>query len=258
MLSLVDNPENALNAREAIKIDMEVPTSYHSLCGLCDELYGILSADARYAADCAAEAVYVTAFMDFLMDYTRSEGNNLHAFLEYWESKNPTVSSPLSADYVKITSIHKSKGLDFPYVIVPFVEDIELYHSGTQAWCCPEFAAGAVASTDPAANLIAEASGKLFRVELSSGDENSCFCNQYREERFAQAVDAINMAYVATTRAVHEMLLVGTPGSGKSLSNFATILQNFVNGDAGTGLTAAMSAAPAAPATQKAAKTDSI
>ena len=47
MLSLVDNPENALNAREAIKIDMEVPTSYHSLCGLCDELYGILSADPR-------------------------------------------------------------------------------------------------------------------------------------------------------------------------------------------------------------------
>lgn len=219
MMALVDNPDNKISGNVARELNLTVPTAYHSLTGLCDDLYAMLASDPGYKPDCDAEAVYVTAFVDFLMDYTRAEGNNLHAFLEYWDSKDPCISSPLSADYVKITSIHKSKGLDFPYVIVPFVEDLELYHARTEVWCQPEIDDEELASV---------AASKLFRVELSSKDAGSGFKAVYEAERFDQAVDAINMMYVATTRASREMLLMGVSGGKKFSGSFASILNGFV------------------------------
>jgi hypothetical protein len=75
--------------------------------------------------------------MDHIQEFVAINGNDLRGFLKYWEDENPSVSSPSSGDSVRVMTVHKSKGLDFPYVIIPFAESINLYKAGSR-WCVPE------------------------------------------------------------------------------------------------------------------------
>ena len=60
------------------------------------------------------------------------------------------------SDAVRIITVHKSKGLDFNYVIFPFSETVKLYRD-SDVWCCPDFGGTAL-----------EPAGKsLFDVRLS-------------------------------------------------------------------------------------------
>lgn len=213
MLSYVNNPKDTLNCYIARTMDVDsFPTGYHDLTGLCDKLFLILKNDAKYGADCQRETVFISAFMDRLHDFAASNGNNLSEFLKWWEEKNeiqavgkPCISSSLSSDSVKILTVHKSKGLAFPYVIVPFIEDIKLYEpQKTIKWCSPENIDG---------TALEGLSGKLFRVLLSDKSKDSAFSGEYAKEYLYQSVDAINMMYVATTRAQFGMTVIsGKPG----------------------------------------------
>ncbi len=70
------------------------------------------------------QQVYVHKFLDFVLDFTNRFGNDLEEFLNYWERKegNLSVSMPKSSQAVRIMTTHKSKGLQFPIVIVPFAD----------------------------------------------------------------------------------------------------------------------------------------
>ena len=83
------------------------------------------------------EALHVQSFMDHIQDYVAANGNSLRGFLKYWEDENPSISSPSSGESVRVMTIHKSKGLAFPYVIIPFVENIKLFR-GDDSWCVPD------------------------------------------------------------------------------------------------------------------------
>ena len=86
--------------------------------------------------------------------------------------------------------MHKSKGLDFRYVIVPYVESIPLFQHGKK-WCKPE-----VKGT----SLEGVAEG-IYDVSLSSKSEDTLFAKHFKEETLLQYVDNVNVLYVALTRA---------------------------------------------------------
>ena len=214
LMSFLDNPEDGVGSLVARQMNLkEIPSSYHSLPGLFDLLQSLVAADERFAPDCSAESAYVSAFADYLLDYSTSKGNNLREFLRFWEDENPTITSPLGTDAVNILTIHKSKGLAFPYVFVPFLEKLDFYHRDTRAWCVP----------DVSEDVLPGVSKKLFYVPLSQNSLGNAFREDYLSERYNQTVDAVNMMYVATTRARKGMVLMGAASEKKS-SNFADIL----------------------------------
>lgn len=221
LMSYVGNPDDRLNAKIAEGLAVSyLPDSFHSLAGLCEELYLILAQNDNYRDDLHNDVVYINAFMDYLMDYTASNGNNLKDFLQTWAGDDPSISSPLGTDSVQILTIHKSKGLDFPFVIVPFLEGITLYEkTRTRDWCTPRAVDG----------LPAGMENKLFLVPLNSKSEDTAFDEAYRAEKYNQCVDAINLMYVATTRASKGMLLIGKPKQG-AYANFADILYDWCEG----------------------------
>ena len=65
---------------------------------------------------------FVLAFLDFVLNFTNKVSKNLFDLLKEWENKkvNLALTSPPS-DAVTITTIHKSKGLEYEVVIVPFI-----------------------------------------------------------------------------------------------------------------------------------------
>ena len=200
MMACVDNPKDAIGTFVASQYGIDVgEMTYHSLPDLADSLYKILCQREDCLADAQNEVMYIMSFMDIVMSYSITSGNALRSFLQWWKQQDPSVNTSDSADAVRIITIHKSKGLAFPYVIVPFLDKISLYDSThTSVWTSPQ-ADGTV---------LEPVSDRLYYVPLNSGAAGTCFSGEYELERFNQAVDAINMLYVALTRARVGMTLI--------------------------------------------------
>lgn len=189
LMSLIDNPEDTVNGFLARSLDVAVPARYNSLIDMAEAIVRELKKGDREDI-IGGEVLYLQSFMDCLQDYVSSNGNNLRGFLKHWESEDPSISSPSSGDSVRVMTIHKSKGLDFPYVIIPFAENIRLFKADSR-WCSPDLAGTPLEG-------VAEG---VYDVLLSQASESTLFAGHYRNENFLQQVDNMNTIYVAMTRA---------------------------------------------------------
>ena len=206
LMSYVDNPDNTVSGFLADSLDIPIPQNCSSLVDMAESLIRSLKQN-REDGFREGESVYVQSFMDYLQAYVATNGNSLRGFLKYWEGENPSISSPASGDSVKVMTIHKSKGLDFPYVIIPFAENITLYKAGN-SWCVP-------ALSDTPLKGVAEG---VYDVVLSQNSESTLFAEDYRKERFLQQVDNINILYVAMTRAALGLHIIAKTPSSKFLT----------------------------------------
>ncbi|MDY5899974.1 MAG: UvrD-helicase domain-containing protein [Candidatus Limisoma sp.] len=68
------------------------------------------------------EMTFVLAFKDLVADYMETFGSNVHFFLKWWNKVGSlrSVSSPSDINAIQVMTIHKSKGLEFQGVIIPF------------------------------------------------------------------------------------------------------------------------------------------
>ena len=205
-LSLADNPEATESAAVAGYLARAMaiapPDHYHSLPELAESLLRELQeADA---ATFAAEIPYIQSFMDYLLDWTTSHGNDLSGFLRDWEDAAPKIVSPDAGSSVRVMTIHKSKGLEFPYVIFPFAERVTLYKS-TARWCRPAIEDEALPGLNDG----------VYHVDLSDTTTDTLFAADYRHERVLQYIDNINVFYVALTRPKYGLKIIAKTPSGK-------------------------------------------
>ncbi|HNR21108.1 MAG TPA: UvrD-helicase domain-containing protein [Bacteroidia bacterium] len=67
---------------------------------------------------------YITALQDVVIEFTAKNTNSVYAFINWWDndraSSDKSVVISDSEDAIRIMTIHKSKGLQFPVVIMPF------------------------------------------------------------------------------------------------------------------------------------------
>ena len=222
-LSLVDAPETdgrpGAGSYLARSMDVHAPEQYYSLTDLSEKLLQDLRAAAPETFD--AEVPYIQSFMDYLQDWVANGGNRLSAFLRDWKDADPKIASPQSGNSVRVMTIHKSKGLEFPFVIVPFAEKVTLYKSSSY-WCRPD-----VEGTQ----LQQEADG-LYYVDLNSSAEESLFQAHYLRERKWAAIDNINVFYVALTRPKYGLKIIAAPPPAKQADwkNMSQLLYAFVGG----------------------------
>ena len=228
LMSLADNPEDTVNGYLARSLDVQVPQSCSSLVDMAESLLRSLKAGDPEEV-WKGEILHIQSFMDTLQDYAASNGNSLRGFLKFWEGEDPSISSPSSGESVRIMTVHKSKGLAFPYVIIPFVENILLYKPDKH-WCRPDL---------DGTSLEGLAEG-VYDVSLGSESVNSLFSEDYRRENFLQQVDNMNILYVAMTRpALGVHLISALPpakcmqavdaGQMPDFKNFSQILYWFVS-----------------------------
>lgn len=222
-LAMVDAPRQedkpSVAGYMAASMGLDIPEHYHSLVDLAEGmLRGLREADA---ATFQAEVPYIQSFMDYLQDWMAVNGNNLGAFLKAWKDADPKIASPQTGDAVRVMTIHKAKGLEFPFVIFPFADKVELYKASSR-WCKPAVEGTAL-----------EAADGLFRVSLNQESAQSLFQTDYHRERKCQAIDAINLFYVALTRAKYGLKIIAEKPSSKGLpfKNFSHLLYDFAGGE---------------------------
>ena len=137
------------------------------------------------------EDIYTLTFFDELQKHLRSAiAPDIQTFLTAWDENLYKCSVPGSAvPGIRILTIHKSKGLAFHTVLLPFSQwGIESGEQSDMLWC----------ETDQAPyNEL----GSLPISFPSKGIKTSVFAPAYEREHLERRVDALNTLYVAFTRA---------------------------------------------------------
>ena len=134
--------------------------------------------------------IYLQAFKDKILEYSSNNTADYFSFVEWWEKygKNSSVKINEEQDAVKVISIHKSKGLEFETVILPFATwEFKNNNATTVLWT--------EIDTEPFNQL------KLLPVKFKSVLKNSLLAKQYYEENIQIKLDNLNLLYVAFTRA---------------------------------------------------------
>lgn len=162
------------------------------------------------------QRVFWETFLDMVRQYTIDNGSDMNGFLDWWEQKGQSkpIDTPLVDNAIQIITIHKSKGLEFDYVIMPFCDWKLNGDSRNILWC----------SLDNAENLP---DNKIHVVPLSYTKSlgNTVFKEDYREELRNSYIDNLNLLYVAFTRAVRELYLFAPDASDKkSLTTVGDLL----------------------------------
>ena len=166
------------------------------------------------------ESIYLGSFLDLILQYMRQETGGISGFLDWWElsGDDKTISLSEGQDAITILTIHKSKGLEFKTVFVPFC-DWDVVPQGNKApylWCQPK--------QEPF-NLL-----DLVLVKYGSNLESSIFAEDYFREMLYSMVDNLNLLYVALTRAVNSLIII-CPYSSKpngSAKSISAILQRII------------------------------
>ncbi len=142
---------------------------------------------------------YIQYFLDFIITYTSRNSNNLHEFLIHWDDKKEkeSIVTPSESNAVQIMTIHKSKGLQFPVVILPYADWDAFSDRNAHIWIPLN------ENKYENFNHFYVPVNKKLKDNLKSGKE-------ILDKNYDQIqLDNLNVLYVATTRAV-ERLYVST------------------------------------------------
>ena len=76
---------------------------------------------------------HMSAFLDNVFEFKTNNNSDFVNYLNYWEKKAryQSIVIPEGIDAVKIMTIHKAKGLEFPVVVIPFAAE-ELSNLGSR------------------------------------------------------------------------------------------------------------------------------
>ena len=150
------------------------------------------------------EKAFLMAFMDCVIDYCSSGNATVHSFLKWWDSKTKlAVSSPEGRDAVNIVTVHKSKGLEYPCVLIPFA-NWGLTKLEKQMWLDAE----AVRRLPMFVGVDAEIMPPLLPLKTDIVKDFEQLQEIYNAALQESYVDNVNGTYVAFTRAVNELHLI--------------------------------------------------
>ena len=160
----------------------------------------------------SSENAFILAFQDLVVDFlSQNNGGTVREFIKFWNSKGhkTTISSPEGTDAVKVMTIHKSKGLQFPCVIIPFAnwELIDSHHNNL-LWVTKERWLNAGGENVPLEGIggadasIVPPIIPLTKWAISRIPE---FASFYDSEVEKDLIDNLNKTYVAFTRPEEEL-----------------------------------------------------
>ncbi len=172
-----------------------------------------------------SDVTFIQAFLDLVLEYSVREGSTLSGFIRWWNESgcNKSISSPEGQDAFQVMTIHKSKGLDFEVVILPYFKCTLDHNQSNAPLLWSSNASGEFGYGGP------------LPVKYSKRLENTLFESDYCQEKLEVYVDNLNIAYVAFTRPRRELVVIAEmPEENKDGSlrgdSVSRLLYEFVTG----------------------------
>lgn len=152
------------------------------------------------------DVAFLQAFLDIVLEYAVSNGTNISQFVAWWDEQGvkKSISAPDDMDAIRVMTIHKSKGLGFNVVVVPFLKESLDHLSGRQP------------------NLWQKYEGNLISVKYTKDLLNTDFAPEYKQEKLNKYIDSLNTVYVAFTRTKRELVVFAPPTGVNSKGDYKT------------------------------------
>lgn len=161
---------------------------------------------------------YLLAFLDSVVDFMSRYGSNIHHFLKWWDKVGPglSISSPDNIDAIRVITIHKSKGLQFPCVLIPMFD-----------W---NFDQSSIEWIETAGFKEKLPKGVAIPpiVPVKRDNKRTLFDNEFKKIARSNIMDSLNKTYVACTRAQYELIIYTENNKelGLQLSQFLETCRN--------------------------------
>ena len=165
---------------------------------------------------------YVQFFLDFAFDYSIKKNTSILSFIEHYDNQKETLSivSSESKDAIRVMTIHKAKGLEFPVVIFPFA-DLDIYREKNPKTWLP----------------VNEEEFHDFPVTYINYNKTLADINEvgealYYERQAELELDNINLLYVALTRPIEQLYIISNnridKNGNESLKHYSGLLINYL------------------------------
>ncbi|MBR3884275.1 MAG: UvrD-helicase domain-containing protein [Bacteroidaceae bacterium] len=145
------------------------------------------------------EEAFLYSFLDCASQYINCGISDLTAFLDEWDEELANKTIPTGeTNSVRMMTIHKSKGLEFHTVIIPFgiwklTGEMHSHFHENLIWCHPK---------EVPFNYL-----DLLPIEFVNDMQNSIYEEEFNHEYLFQLVDNMNLMYVAFTRAKNNLFI---------------------------------------------------
>lgn len=153
-----------------------------------------------------AEYVYLQAFQDAVLEFTKNNRSDLRLFIEWWEDNGKKRSVQLTGalDAVEVITSHKSKGLQYPIVFVPFC-NFNMDSRSKPVWYQSPFQ-----------------EGESLPVDYKSELEQTKFASHYQKDIAKWHLESLNVLYVAFTRAENGLFVFCEPPPSRKEKMYGT------------------------------------
>ena len=155
---------------------------------------------------------YIRFFLDDVSEFLVMKNSNLSEFFEWWDirQKKASMIIPENTNAVRIMTIHASKGLEFPVVIIPYCNWTTYRASDNWVEVRHERTALPVSI-----------------VNMAGKAQSSGFEKEVQEENEEQVLDNLNLLYVAFTRAASRLHVITYKSSGQRKETVATWINDY-------------------------------
>ncbi len=147
-----------------------------------------------------SDVAFLAAFQDEVLEYCQMYPADIASFVRWWNdtgAKKSSISSPEDTDAVQIMTIHKSKGLEFKCVIIPYADwSLDVTKPST-IWVRPKLPNDVEISGMP----------PYLPIGMNNALKDTLYNDDYEQEFDRIVVDQLNKTYVAFTRAVNELYI---------------------------------------------------
>ncbi len=161
--------------------------------------------------------IYLSSFLEDVLEFSKSFASSIDSYLSHWEiqSARLRIATSETDESIKLMTIHKAKGLEFPVVILPFM-DSPIYPNIIEKIWYP--------FKDKNFKNIGWGWFNFSNEIQYYGKEGNELHKSYR---LSQKLDALNVLYVALTRAVEAMFII-TKEVDEGENTYAHLLKKYI------------------------------
>ncbi len=161
---------------------------------------------------------YIQFFLEAVLKFSKEQNKEIADFIEWWDKKGykQSIIVPAGSDAVRVMTIHKAKGLEFPVVFYPFANE-KHRNSADKLW---------VDVDDEEVPIL-----KAALVNTSKTLLETPFAALYEEENGKSLLDLINLLYVVMTRPTDRLYVISSmpPKSSDPAVSVPVLLKHFLS-----------------------------
>ena len=170
---------------------------------------------------------FINYFMEEVFKFQSGTMEGIDEFLKFWEAKKDELAvKSIESNAVKIMTIHKSKGLEFPVVIYPDAIinlDKRLQTSkAPEEWLRPE---------DLDFEPIPNVDKVMFKLDKTAKNMGQKAAEWVEKEEASNRLDNLNLLYVAFTRAKQRLYVIAEQVQDDKPNIIREFLENHEYGE---------------------------